>query len=79
MATSSDDKIKRRLKGYTFIHKLSAAVSLLMFFIVLASGFSAQASVITIVFRAALAMLAVGLVSRVVIQVLQTYEEMNSG
>ena len=71
--------IKQRLKGYTYMHKITCAVSLLAFVVILISGLKAQAGLMTIVFRTSLAVLVIGVVSRVVIQILHAYEEIHSG
>lgn len=71
--------IKQRLKGYTYMHKLSCAVSLLAFVVILVSGLKAQAGLMTIVFRTSVAVFIIGVISRVVIQILHAYEEIHSG
>ncbi len=65
--------------SYVGIHKFAAAVALLCFGVVLAAGIQAGVSIITITYRACLAVLVVSLVSRVVVSILTTYEEIQSG
>jgi hypothetical protein len=71
-------KVSRKV-SYVLFHKFAAAVSLLAFVVMIISGLMAEARLTTITYRALIAMLVVGLVSRVVIRVVATYEEMNSG
>jgi|GEM_PF-3383476 len=78
-ATESKPLKKVAKVKFTLIHKLAAGVSLLAFVVILAAGIRAQAGVTTIAFRACLAILAVGIISRIVTGILATSEEMNSG
>ena len=75
------DKGKKIIKrvSYSHVHRLAAATSLLAFFVVIAAGVMAEARVYTIAYRAVVVILAIGVVSRIVIRILATYEEMNSG
>jgi len=68
-------------KKTSFVHlqKLMAAVSLLAFFVIAVAGLRANVGVVTITFRALLVILVVGIIGRVIVQILATYEEMNSG
>jgi|GEM_PF-4818458 len=75
-------KKKKQKKGsqkYAVFHKLKALICLIAFFVVLVAGLGAQVSLTTIVFRAFLVILAVLVISRVVLQIIVTSEEMNSG
>lgn len=65
--------------NYAFIHKLAAGVSLLAFLVVVIAGLQARASVGTIAIRATVAIIVVALISRVLVRILASYEEMNSG
>ena len=62
-----------------FIKKLAAAVSLLVFVVIIVGGLMAEARILTITLRAFVAMVLASLITRIVISVLVTYEEMNSG
>lgn len=78
---ASNKKTKRVVKkvNFGFIHRLKAAVSLLVLTVVVIGGFMAKASMIAILIRATVAILAVVAITRVVVQVLVTYEEMDGG
>ena len=65
--------------SFAHVHRLAAAVALIGFLVTLVAGIIAQVRVITIVYRAVVVMLVVGVLSRVLIHVLASYEEMNSG
>lgn len=65
--------------SYVHIQKLMAAVSLLSFFVIAVAGLMANVGVVTIAFRALFVMIVVGIIGRVIVQILATYEEMNSG
>lgn len=79
MAVKKKDKKRVAKIKYTFIHKLAAGISLLAFIVIVAAGVRAQAGVVSITLRAFLVILAIGLISRIVIGILATSEEMNSG
>ena len=64
---------------YPLIHRLLAGISLLTFVVIIIAGVAAQARFFTITVRAAVAVLVIGLISRVVLRVIASYEEMNSG
>lgn len=72
---------KRLVKkvNFAYLHRLSAGVSLLGFFVVIAAGIEAEARCMTIVSRAFLVILAVAFVTKVIVRVLAGYEEINSG
>lgn len=78
MAKKISKKIIKRV-SYVHIQKLMAAVSLLAFLVVVVAGLRANVGVIAITFRAFLVIFVVGILGRVIVQVLATYEEMNSG
>ena len=79
MEAKGQAKPKVRRVTYTALHKLAVGVSLLSFCVILAAGLMAGARIITITYRACIVTLIVSLVSRVVVSILATYEEMNSG
>jgi membrane protein YdbS with pleckstrin-like domain len=64
---------------YVHLKKLSAGVALLAFVVVVLVCFMAGTSVFTMACRALVVMLVIGVVTRVIIKILATYEEMNRG
>ena len=72
---------KRVIKrvSYVLLQKLFAAVSLLAFLVIAGAGLMSNVGVITIVIRAVVVIMIIGIIGRLVVQVLATYEEMNSG
>lgn len=78
MADKQGAPLTKKVK-YVLFHRLAAAVALLGFVVTLISGLMAQVPVMTIVYRSVLVVIAVGVISRVVIQLIASYEEMNSG
>lgn len=78
MATNAETKKVRRV-SFAYIQKLMAGVSLLAFLVVAVAGVRANVGVVTIALRAFIVILVVGIVSRLVVQILATYEEMSSG
>lgn len=78
---ASDAKAKKltRKVSYASLQKLIAGVSLLCFLVILIAGLQADVRMITIAVRAMIVMLVIKVIARVVISVLATYEEMNSG
>lgn len=77
MAAKGDKKFSKA--AYVEIHKLKAVVILIGMFVVAVSGLMARVSLTTILVRSTVVFLAVFVVSRIVIQILKTNEEMNSG
>lgn len=71
----------KAIKRVSFVHlqKLTAGVSLIAFLVVIAAGIMGGARTITITYRACGVLLLIALVSRIIIRVLASYEEMNSG
>lgn len=65
--------------SYAYIHKGAAAVSLLAFGVIVAAGVMAEARFITIAFRAFVVFLAIAALSRIIVSILASYEEINSG
>jgi len=70
---------KKNTQKYAAFHKLKAMVCLLSFFVVLVAGLGAGVSLATIVWRSFVVILAILVISRVVLQIIVTSEEMNSG
>lgn len=77
MAAKKSKVLKRT--SFVVVQKLIAASTLLAFFTVVVIGLMANVSVVTIAIRSVVVFLVVGVVGRIVVQVLSTYEEMNSG
>jgi hypothetical protein len=79
--SNKENKTKKLVQkvNYAYVHKLSASVALLAFFVIMASGLMADASIISIVVKSFLVIIAVGLITRVVVSMLASYEEINSG
>jgi hypothetical protein len=69
----------KKVVRYAYIHRFAAAVSLLCFGVIVAAGMMAEARFVTIAFRAFVVTLAISVVSRVIVSILASYEEMNSG
>jgi len=72
------EKVTKKV-SYIYLQRLIAAVSLLSFFVIAAAGVMSNVGVITIAIRAFLVILVIGIIGRLVVQVLATYEEMSSG
>lgn len=70
---------KRKLPNYLLLHKLFAGVALLTFLIIIVAGLRTGLQTSTIVYRSAIAMIIIGIISRIILQMLVTFEEMNSG
>lgn len=78
MAASKVKKVTKKV-SFTYLKKLTAGVSLLCLMVIVLAGVIGQARVITITYRAAIAILVIGVVSRVVIKILLSYEDMHGG
>ena len=74
----AEEVMTRKLPSYVFLHKLFAGVALLSFVLIIVAGLRTGLQTSTIAYRSALAMIVIGVVSRVVIRLLITFEEMNS-
>lgn len=70
--------LKDKGKSFLFVHKLVSGVALLMFIVILINGIKVQASISSIVVRSGMVIIVVGMIARVLIKVLKTYQEMNS-
>ena len=79
MTETKEAKPRRVQPSVVFIHKLAAAVSLLCFGVVVAAGVMAEARFVTIAYRAFAVIVVIALISRLVVSILASYEEMNSG
>lgn len=77
----SKEPTKKNIRkvSYASLHKLSAGVSLLAFFVIVGAGISAGASVISMTMRAFIVIVTIGLVTKIVTKVLANYEEIQSG
>lgn len=64
--------------SFLYIQKLAAGTSLLAFFVILLSGLLAEVSLPTLLFRACIVILVISVISRILIRVLASYEEINS-
>jgi hypothetical protein len=82
MAAKSS-KAKVKLGSFAHIHKLSAGVSVLSFLLICAAGWQVdaprQVKIDLILFRAFVVLIVINIITRIVVRVLKTYEEMNSG
>lgn len=79
MAGKKKGKSSSGEKRYVALHKLKAAVSLLAVFVVTLSGMMANVSLTAILWRSTIVVIGVMIVTRIVVQVLVTNEEMHSG
>ena len=75
---SKDRKLARH-SSFAAFYKFASAISLLTFFVVVVSGLMAEVSVVTITYRACVVIVLVAMIGRVLLSILATYEEMNSG
>ena len=64
---------------YPNLHKTIAAISLIMFIVSIIGGLRAEVRITTITVRAVVVMLVVALISRIIMRVVASYEEMNGG
>ena len=74
-----DDKKLIKTIKFPMVHKFLCSLSLICFVVVIIGGLSAQARFLTITFKAMVVMVCIALISRIVMRVISTYEEMNSG
>lgn len=70
---------KKKKSKYAAFQKGKAAIIILAFIVVLIAGFQAGVSVSGILQRATIVVLSIMVISRIVVQILVTSEEMNSG
>lgn len=73
------EKPTKKKVSFAYIHKLAAAVSLVAFLVIILGGVMNEVRTITIAYRALGVILAIGVVSRLLVRILATYEEINSG
>ena len=62
-----------------FVQKLSASVSIISLILIMLCGFKEGVSAFTISLRSLIVLIVIGLISRLIIKVLASYEEINSG
>ena len=74
----ADKKLSKRVK-YSGLHRLIAGVSLIAFVVSILGGVMAEARITTITVRALIVMLVIAGISRIVMRVIASYEEMNGG
>jgi hypothetical protein len=74
----SQKKITKKIR-FTYLHKIGAAVCLLSLAVMVASGILAGVPILTVAFRACIAMIVVKVIFRILVSIFATYEEMNSG
>lgn len=72
-------KGKQSQGGFAGLQKLKAAVCLFSVFVVSLSGMMANISLSAILWRSTIVVVAVMFVTRIIVQILVTSEEMNSG
>lgn len=77
MAAGNKKVVKR--VSFLFMQKLAASVFLLSFIVLVVGGMMGGARIITITYRAAGVLIVIGAITRVIIKILESYEEMNSG
>jgi len=74
---------KIKLDNFVYMHKFSAGVSVLAFFVIMAAGWRVDAplsfKIDLILFRTFVVLVAINLITRILVRILKTYEEMNSG
>lgn len=70
--------LKKRVK-YTLIHKFAAGLALVAFLVTIIAGVMADARITIITYRAALVILVIGMVARIVLRTWASYEEMKGG
>jgi hypothetical protein len=78
MVAKPKKKLSRKV-NFAGIHRFSAAVSLLAFLVIVIAGIMSETRFITITFRSIGVVLMISVVTRVITQILASYEEMNSG
>ena len=65
--------------SFEYLQKLAAAVCIVALVVMLAAGILAGVPVVTVAYRACLVMIAVKIICRILVSVLATYEEIDSG
>lgn len=78
MAENNQKKVVKRSR-YISVHKFAAGVALLCFAVILSAGLMAEAGVISIAYRSFVVMLLIAVLSRIVVSILASYEEMDGG
>ena len=79
MATNTKGRLKKKTRktAVIAIQKIMAAVSLLSLGVVTVSGVISHVGTITIAYRAAAVILVIMMVGRVVVRILQSYEDIH--
>lgn len=77
MATETK-KVVRKV-SFVWIHKLACGVFLLAFAVMCVSGMGGGAGIVWTLLRTGVVGLVIWAVTRIVIKILESYEEMNSG
>ena len=73
------NKAVKKKVNFAYVHKLTAAVSIIALVVITGAGIIGEARTTTIAYRACGAIIVIGIISRIVLKILCTYEEMNSG
>jgi len=80
---AEQEKIRVKLGNFAYVHRLAAGVSILAFFVIVVAGWRIDAPlpvrVDLIVWRAFVTLVTIHFITRIVVRILKTYEEMNSG
>lgn len=79
MASAGSKKKVKKVTRYQLVNRTSALLSLVLFGVVILGGIMSDVRFITIAYRGALAIVGVGLATRVLIKSLGSFEEMRSG
>jgi len=79
MARNSTQIAKQKVHTDELLGKFSALLSLLCFFVVVVGGIRVGVETTTIVWRASVIFVIIGVLKRVLTRVIATYEEMNRG
>lgn len=79
MASNNKKKKGKINTELVLIQKLAAGVSLLALAVITAVGIVSRVSVTTIAIRATIVVIVVGFITRLLLKIVSTYEEMNSG
>ena len=77
MVTEAKKIIKK--VSFVYLQKLTTAVALMAFLVAVAAGIQGGAGLMMILWRALCVMVVIGVISRIIIRILESYEEMNSG
>lgn len=79
-AVAVNNKTKTtKLNHLVAFKKFCAGLSMMAFMVIVANGLRAEVSLTTIAYRATGVMFVIYLLSRIIVRILASYEEMNSG